>query len=419
MTSQALAHLTRFCIEKTRLRAQLPVAALLLAFAALMLAAVPLQATAQASSTRGTGYVLTDLGTLGGDSSGAWALADNGTVVGWAMDAAGKRHAFVACAACVMQDLGLLPFGDDSVATAISNNGQYIVGFSETQVCCEIHGPGGPANIPYPRTHRRAVLWTDTAMQSLGSLYCHCTPLIRILMSEAQGVNDSGHVVGFSPVLARNSDHAFQWQNGVIAELEGSPFYPLAHRAFAINNEGQIVGKFQNATSLEEYHAFIWQAGVYELLPHLPLHHSSTAVAINAAGEVAGWSGAGADTESTAALWFEGEVESLGKLQGHASSRALGINDNGQVVGWSGISGSSRAFLWQNGRMMDLNSLLSPKSGWMLVEATDINNFGMITGTGLKNGEIRAFVLKPPSAAASVHRPVTPARVAGTGKPDR
>jgi probable HAF family extracellular repeat protein len=154
----------------------------------------------------------------------------------------------------------------------------------------------------------------------------------------------------------------------------------------------------------------------------LPLHDSSTAVALNAAGEVAGWSGAGtagADTESTAALWFEGEVESLGKLQGDASSRALGINDKGQVVGWSGISGSSRAFLWQNGRLMDLNSLLPPQSEWILVEATDINNFGMITGTGLKYGEIRAFVLKPPSAAASVHRPVTPARAAGTGKPDR
>lgn len=382
-------------------------------FAALLLVLAvvfPLQATAQPSSTRVTGYELTDLGTFaGGDSSGAWALADTGTVVGWALDASGKRHGFVACDDCVMQDLGILPFGDDSAATAISNNGQYIVGFSETQVCCQVIGPEGPFDIPYPYKHRRGVLWAGETMESLGALYCNCTPSIRVLMSEAHGVNDSGQVVGFSRVLAWNSDHVFHWQNGAMTELDGSPFYPLGHRAFGINNQGQIVGEFQNATSLDDYFAFIWQSGVYELLPHLPLFDSSTAVAINAQGEVAGWSHngtQGSPAPSAAALWFEGEVTAIGKLDGDASSRALGINDIGQVVGWSGVSGNSRAFLWRDGEMMDLNTLLPPNSGWALIEAKDINNAGMIAGTGYRNGQLRAFLLKPPSMAASEHRPV-------------
>lgn len=384
-----------------------------LLLAALLLAVVPLLAAAQPSSTRVTGYELVDLGTLGGESSGAWALSDTGTVVGWALDVTGRRHAFVSCNGCAMQQLGFLPFGGESAATAISNDGKHIVGFSETQVCCENYGPEGPSGIPYPRMHRRAVLWSGITPASLGALYCYCTPSIRILESEAHGVNDSSLAVGFSPVLARNADHAFHWQSGVIAELEGSPSYPLANRAFAINNLGQIVGEFQNETSLDDYHAFIWQSGVYELLPHLPLYDSSTAVAINASGEAAGWSWVGpldAATESAAALWFEGTVEAVGKLDGDDSSRALGINDNGQVVGWSGTAGESRAFLWHKGVMMDLNSLLPRNSEWTLVEAAAINNQGMIAGTGTRNGDVRAFLLKPPSAAASLHRPLKPGK---------
>jgi probable HAF family extracellular repeat protein len=394
----------------------------LLALATVLLIVVPQQAATQPTSTRVTGYELIDLGTLGGESSGATALAENGTVVGWALDAAGKRHAFMSCNECAMQDLGFLPFGDDSAAAAISNNGQYIVGFSETQVCCQIISPDGPFNIPYQRKHRRATLWAGDTMESLGALYCHCTPSIRILTSEAHGVNDFGQVVGFSPVQAWNSDHVFHWQNGVLAELDGSPFYPLGHLAFDINNQGQIVGEFQDWTALENYNAFIWHSGVYELLPNLPLYDSSTAVAINAFGATVGWSYAvaqGSGSEGTATIWFEGEVESVGKLDGDQSSMALGINDGGQVVGWSGVAGNSRAFLWHNGMIMDLNSLLPRNSEWILTEAVDINNLGMIAGTGTRNGEMRAFLLKPPSAAASERLPVTPARGLQSLRPHR
>lgn len=43
--------------------------------------------------------------------------------------------------------------------------------------------------------------------------------------------------------------------------------------------------------------------------------------------------------------------------------------------------------------MVDLNSLIDPNSGWILQDATAINDNGQIAGFGLFNGQTRAFLL--------------------------
>jgi probable HAF family extracellular repeat protein len=193
------------------------------------------------------------------------------------------------------------------------------------------------------------------------------------------------------------------WKQGVITDISetglGDPSYS---RAFDINNAEQIVGyidRDEGRTFTESNRdAFIWQQGVFRTLPHLPGYSSSTAVAINEAGQAVGWSGDVTGTSSSAALWSGDRVITLGRLAGDSNSRALAVNDKGQVVGWSGSTeNSSRAFFWQQGFMLDLNSLLPPNSGWQLIEARGINNQGMIVGTALINGELRAFLLIPPS----------------------
>jgi probable HAF family extracellular repeat protein len=89
----------------------------------------------------------------------------------------------------------------------------------------------------------------------------------------------------------------------------------------------------------------------------------------------------------------------LGVLAGDAVSYAFGINSRGQIVGQSCTPGcaGSRAFLYQNGTMYDLNALLdSASAGYDLIFANDINDAGQIAGLAVDPaGNIVAFRLTP------------------------
>ncbi len=66
----------------------------------------------------------------------------------------------------------------------------------------------------------------------------------------------------------------------------------------------------------------------------------------------------------------------LGTHRGGSNSYALGINASGQVVGFADtgpgviVYRGDPAFLYSNGTMADLNTLVDPVSGWNLEEAT-------------------------------------------------
>lgn len=79
---------------------------------------------------------------------------------------------------------------------------------------------------------------------------------------------------------------------------------------------------------------------------------------------------------------------------GGEDSAALGINNSNQVVGSSFLEDDStqHAFLWEDGELVDLNSLIAPETGWELTSAFEINDRGDIIGVGNFNGEQRGFV---------------------------
>jgi probable HAF family extracellular repeat protein len=121
---------------------------------------------------------------------------------------------------------------------------------------------------------------------------------------------------------------------------------------------------------------------------------------VNSLGQVAGWS-------NTSDGWlrafrYSGSTLSDLKTLGGGLSRANGINDAGQVVGASyvrNLGDAYHAFIWQNGKMTDLNNELPRGSARTLEVAYDINNAGRIVGTTLVNGQRHAFMLSPGGAA--------------------
>ncbi len=123
-----------------------------------------------------------DLGTLGGDVSGAdslvvlhWPDPDqlDTHVVGSAETAAGELHAFHWNAG-VMNDLGTLPGHVESRALSI-NRSKIAVGYSGD-----------------PSTDRRAVLWDGGTIVDLNSLIADPDWHLSI----ANGINDLGQIVG-------------------------------------------------------------------------------------------------------------------------------------------------------------------------------------------------------------------------------
>jgi probable HAF family extracellular repeat protein len=125
-------------------------------------------------------------------------------------------------------------------------------------------------------------------------------------------------------------------------------------------------------------------------------------MAINARGDVVGFSNPPGDEDGSfnahAVLWPKGaDIQDLGTLPGDRTSQALGINARGQVVGVSRGPGGSRAFIWENGVMTDLNTLVEPGYSGRLLLAGDISDRGEITGAALDpdTGEIVTFVATP------------------------
>jgi probable HAF family extracellular repeat protein len=166
----------------------------------------------------------------------------------------------------------------------------------------------------------------------------------------------------------------------------------LSSSAAAVNDAGQIVG--WATTAAGDQHAVAWQDGAIADLGTLPGDTSSYATAISGSGLIVGVSGVGAlapfdpgNENAHAVLWQDGETIDLGTLPGGAYSVATGVNDAGQVVGYSrtyvpALGGAAiHGFLWQNGQMADLPPL-QPSSAVLssTSAASGINIEGQIVG---------------------------------------
>ena len=213
--------------------------------------------------------------------------------------------------------------------------------------------------------------------------------------SEALAINERGQITGYwgSPT---GPDHGFIWQDDVMMDL-GPTMGAIFSRAYDINDAGQVTGWRREEKGGERL-AFLWEDGLVTDLGPIPGGFTSEARGINNLGEVVGlgWleDPKTGDSVRHGFFWSGGQMIDLGTLPGMPQSLATDLNDAGQVVGSSFAQGG-RAFIWQAGRMIDLNDLISPDVGVTIGGAYAISDTGQIVGTGEYPGGNIAILLTP------------------------
>lgn len=321
-------------------------------------------------------------------------------------------------------DLGSLSGSTYSYATSINNVGQVVFNaglgttngspvrgflYSNGQLL-EISPPPGNTDISVTDINNVGQVLANSANDNY---FTGVTPLIYsdgtaqslgIGDGIAYAINDSGQVVGGTtgggifPELAFPSGAAFLYSRDTTTNINTN--LGENYVAYGLNNLSQVVGIFGSPSR-----AFLYDNGAITNLGTLPGDNYSSAEDINDLGQVVGVSAPSGVNDGTAFLYSSNTgMISLGRLfPTDTYSVAIGINNLGQVVGWSGTntnfyseSGEGiRAFLYSDGIMQDLNSLIAPSSDFILTQAQAINDRGEIVGAGSINGELHAVLLTP------------------------
>jgi probable HAF family extracellular repeat protein len=371
-------------------------------------------------------YSVIDLG----PGSNPTGINFNGQVVGNLND-----RAFLWTNQNGFQDLGTLPGGTFSRAAAINDLGT-VTGTADGIGTVRSRSDPSQTIIECGNLTQPFIWTPSTGMQGLGTVggswdqevWCN-VPFY------ASDVNALSEVVGYTH-QSSSYQFAFIWTNSAGIVLFGGSWPGTG--AFGINNSSQVVGQDSVwcCVGPETWdRAAFYRNGVTTYLPSLSAadpdlrYNNSAAVGINDPGQMVGWSCPGSsspnycsssDNPSRAVLWSQtGNIHNLGTLPGDSLSAASEIDFFGQVIGSSGNSYVSagwwpdlassingRAFVWsEQSGMTDLNTLITPGSGWTLTSASGINDWGQIIGEGIVDGQPHGFLLTP-IYKASVHQPI-------------
>lgn len=302
-------------------------------------------------------YSIVDLGTLGGFHSKAYAVNNQGVVVGASSLPNYQTQAFVSSSGG-MTGTGL------TLAAAVNEQGTAV------------------GHISTNAGQTRAAMISGGSVQTIGP---------EGYNSAASGINSSGTIVG-KYNSGDSSEMGFIYDGNDWRDL-----VPLAGNqssAWDINDQDQAAGL--SSVSGGSVHAVRYDKETPVDLGTLG-GRNSYGQGINDLGYVVGY----ADTAGglTHAFLHNGvDIIDLSTLGGD-ESYAYAVNDLGYVVGRSQtIDDRSAAFLYYDGIMLDLMQLIPEDSGWdSLSAAYDINENGVIVGYGSINGQNHAFMLQPES----------------------
>ena len=301
-------------------------------------------------------YIVADLGTLGGQNSRALGINNNGWIVGESNLGNGYSHAFVYKNG-TMIDLGTLQNYPNSSATDINDNGQIVGGLSTGQ------------------GEYRAFLHSDGVMTDLG-----------LERGSASAINSSGQIVGQYRPLGTTATLAFLYDGGSVTGLGTFGGYYTA--AYDINDAGQIVGQAEYADCSRS--GFLYDSGT--MTPLTAFHSAS---AINNNGSIGG-----NEKWLTGPFLDKNGTTTLLELSGYDSGCVSSINNLGEAVGtFNDMLGGpppNCGFVYRDGVVSDLNTLIDPASDWWISDIYDINDSGWIVGTGENGAGNRHAILLIP-----------------------
>lgn len=360
----------------------------------------PKLALAQSSSdlSNPPHYLLQNLGTLGGVNSAGDSINDRGWVLGTS-DPPGDTATRAALWIDGHQfDLGTLGGPNSAVEWQVKNDNGIIAGISETADLDPLHENWSCSNFfpTQPPDQHICLGFVFRGTQRFP------LPTLGGVNGYASGVNHSGEIVGWAETAVHDTtcqppqvlqfEAALYTPDGSIHELPPLP-QDEDGAATDINDRGQVVGisgTCDNAVgAYTAKHSVLWEHGRPTRIPDFGGSGWNTPVQINDFGAVVGFANLPNDVvngqlnfQPIAFIWSKDcGLQKIEPLPGDTNTIAYGINNRGQVVGQSfGGPEGSRAFLWQDGKIYDLNGLVSSTPSLYLVYAESINNRGEITG---------------------------------------
>jgi probable HAF family extracellular repeat protein len=355
-------------------------------------------------------YQVTNLGALPGATTAYGATINNR---GWVMGESGLVPGFwpVTTHATVWRngvitDLGTLGGPSSGIDWVQTNNRGLIAVLSQT------------ANID-PNNEDFCNFPFNTELTCLGAVWQNgvltALPTLGGYNAYPGGLNNRGQIVGAAETSTQDPTctppqvldfEAVIW-GPKPGQIQALPPFPgdSVGIAVEINDKGQVVGVSGGCAPYGQsiFHALLWQDGQPFDLGSLGGHNGTVPFVINNRGEVVGYSDLADEVTTHAFLWTKQDnMQDLGTLPADVFSSASGVNDEGQVVGGScDASGNCRDFLWQDGVMSDLNTLVCPGTSLYLtgngIAGPDINDRGEITGEAYdpNTGDTPAFVAVP------------------------
>ncbi len=344
---------------------------------------IPLLFAATLGSLHAQTYTVTDLGATGGRNSEAKAINASGAVVGLlylgASDEDNGYAAFFGGNPAIASNLNPLDEGNYSEANAINASG-VIVGRANYKAAR--FGMNGAGNVNLGTLGGRSS--TAIAVNASGAIVGHA--------AISNPFDEYGEVINHAVLFSGNGVN-----NIDLGTLDGG-FYSSAT---AINGSGTIVGNSTIPTGEEGSFTRAVRFsgnGINNVDLGTLGGNYSFARAINASGLIVG-AATTKDSDYYRATLFSGNGVSntdLGAL-GRGASYAMAINASGTIVGYSDTPFDlTHAFVYRDGTMVDLNSLINTMGGIVLTKAVGINDAGQIAATGINSqGFTRAYRLDP------------------------